>query len=402
MAIRTVYDTHSMLSSSTHSQLSIYTHAWLHSHTEEYSAFGKLNVNSKLIAYVLDAETLTIKDLLEFEEYEFQMDTEFANKSRIVVSGKPNTSEDDFIVCQSEGSIVFTGVVENYTSTSDSSAYTLTMKQAANLFDRFVFIAGENLVSGTGIEDFIAKAITDNWISSGDAILDRTYMTVTAVTHTPVYAKVSTIVSLQDGCYNLKTFLGNAMEYYDIYVGFDFTTPGALHITIYRDTSDDVAVDATVTDVTEYTETYSVDALAKLNVLWNQMDGDTILASESRTYYLLSDRTITTDGTNPNRASGSVRSMVIEADTENEMYQSVLDEFASNSYSHKISFLLAMESKLYDYTDFYPGHDTMIKTKSGIRNSIVTGLSISSSGRFAQVVFGKLKVTLIEKLRDRK
>lgn len=402
MAIRIVYDTHSMLSDSKHSQLSIYTHAWLHSHTEEYSALGKMKENGKLLAYILDAETLAIKDMLEFEAYEFQMDTEFANKSKIIVSGKPNTSEDDFIICQSEGRNVFTGVVDNYTSTSDSNAYSITMRQAANLFDRFIFIAGENLISSTGIEDFIAKAITDNWISSGDAMLDRTYMTVTATTHTPVYAKVSTIVSLEEGAYNLKTFLGNAMEYYNIYVGFDFTTPGALHITVYRDTSADISVDATVTDVTEYTETYSVDAMAKLNVLWNQVDNDEIIASESRTYYLLADRSITTDGTNPNRANGSVRSMVIEADTENEMYQKVVDEFSSNSYSHKISFLLSMDSQLYDYTNFYPGHNTKIKTKSGIRNSIVTGLSISDSSRFAQVVFGKLKVTLIEKLRDRK
>ena len=358
--------------------------------------------NSKLIAYVLSAVDLTIKDLLEFDEYEFNTDSEFANKSKIVVSKQPNCGEDDFIVCQSNGTNVFKGVVENYNSSSDSSAYTLSMKQTANLFDRFIFIAGENIISSTGIEDFIVKAITDNWISSGDAMLDRGYITVTATTHTPVYAKVSTIVSLEEGAYNLKTFLGNAMEYYDIYVAFDFSTPEELHISVYKDTSADVSVDATVTDVTEYTETYSVDALVKLNVLWNQMDGDTILASESRTYYLLSDRTITTDGTNPNRASGSVRSMVIEADTENEMYQKVLDEFASNSYSHKISFLLSMDSMLYDYTQFYPGHNTMIKTKSGIRNSIVTGLAVSSSSRFAQVVFGKLKVTLIEKLRDKK
>lgn len=358
--------------------------------------------NSKLLAYVLSAKDLAIKDLLEFEEYEFNTDSEFANKSQIVVNKQPNTSEDDFVICQADGTNVFTGVCENYKSTSESSAYTLTMRQAANLFDRFIFIAGETLISSTGIEDFIAKAITDNWISSGDAMLDRTYITVTAQTHTPVYAKVSTIVSLTDGAYNLKTFLGNAMEYYNIYVGFDFSTRGALHITIYKDTAADVSVDATVTDVTEYTETYSVDALAKLNVQWNQMDDDTIIATTYRTYYLLADRTITTNKTDPNRADGRVKSMVIEADTENEMYQTVVDEFASNSYAHKISFLLSMNSMLYDYTQFYAGHNTQIKTKSGIRNSIVTGLLIKSSSRFAQITFGKLKVTLIEKLRDKK
>lgn len=358
--------------------------------------------NSKLIAYVLSATDLAIKDLLEFDEYEFKTDSEFAEKSQIVVSKQPNIVEDDFIICQSNGSNVYIGVCENYKSSSDSSAYTLTMKQTANLFDRFIFIAGESLISGTGIEDFIVKAITDNWINSGDTMLDRDYITVTATTHTPVYAKVSTIVSLEEGAYNLKTFLGNAMEYYDIYVSFDFSTAEELHISVYKDTSADVSVDATVTDVTEYTETYSVDALAKLNVQWNQTSGDNIIATTYRTYYLLANRTITTNGSDPNRANGTVRALVIEAETENEMYQKVVDVFSENSYSHKISFLLSMDSMLYDYTQFYPGHNTQIKTKSGIRNSIVTGLTVSSSSRFAQVVFGKLKVTLIEKLRDRK
>lgn len=359
----------------------------------------RIKEGAKLLAYVLSAKDLSIKDLLEFEEYEFKTDTEFSDKSPIVVSNQPNVEQGDFIVCQADGGNVFTGLCDTYKSSSDSSAYTLTMRQKECLFDRFIFIDQESLIAGTGIEDFIVAAITANWISSGDAALDLDYLTVTAQTHTPVYAKVSTIVTLTDGAYNLKTFLGNAMEYYGIYIGFDFSTAGALAITVYHSTAADASVDATVSDVTEYSETYSVDALAKLQVLWKLTDDDE--NPTSRTYYLLSDRTITTDGTDPDRASGTVRAMVIVAETENEMYQKVVDAFAGNSYKHKISFLLSMASRLYDYTAFYPGHATQIKTKSGIRNSIVTGLTVSSSGRFAQIVFGKLKTTLIEKLRDR-
>ena len=357
----------------------------------------RINDGSKLLAYVLSATDLSIKDLLEFEEYEFKRDTEFSDKSSIVANGKPNIAKGDFVLCQSDGGNVFTGVCDDYKSSSDSTAYTLTLRQQECLFDRFIFISQESIISGTGIEDFIANAITANWISSGDAALDRSYMTAVAQTHTPVYAKVSTIVSLTDGAYNLKTFLGNALEYYGIYVDFDFSVSGALTVNIYHSSATDASVDATVSDVTEYTETYSVDALTKLQVRWKLNDEDT--NPTSRTYYLKTDRSITTDGTDPDRADGSVRAMEIVAETENEMYQTVVDEFARNSYAHKISFLLSMASRLYDYTQFYPGHGTTIKTKSGVRNSIVTGLTISSSSRFAQVVFGKLKVTLIEKLR---
>lgn len=360
----------------------------------------RIPANSKFLAYVLSAKTLGIKDLLEANSYEFNIDTEFADKSQLAINRQPDIEQGDFVLCQVNGSNAFIGLCDTYKSGSDSTAYTLMLRQKEFLFDRFVFIKNEDTISTTGIEDFIAQTITDNWINSGDAMLDRTYMTVTADTHTRVYAKVATIVSLTDGTYNLKTFLGNCLEYYDIHVSFDFSTTGQLQLHVYHDSTADVSVNATLSDVTEYTEVYSVDALAKLNVQWDQTDGQDVIATFYRTYYLLSDRTITTDGTDPNRAAGTVRSAIIEAETEDEMYQKVIDTFAKNKYSHKINFMLSMDSKLYDYSEFYPGHDTQIKTKSGIRSTIVTGLTVSSSSRFAKLTFGKLKVTLIEKLRD--
>lgn len=392
MATRIVYDSHEMLSYFTHAQLSGHTHTWLHSHTEEVADVGKITEHGKLIAYVLDAVTLSVKDLLEFETFEFLQDTEFANKSKITVPRQPDIAHDDFVICKCAGETVYTGICDNYASESDNRAYNITLRQAANLFDRFIFIDGEALISSTGIEDFIAKAITDNWISSGDAMLDRSYITVTPLTHTPIHAKVSTIVSLEDGAYNLKTFLGNALENYKVYVDFDFSQSGELSLTVYKDAPSQIGIDVLLTDISNYNETYSVDALTKLCVSWN---------SSSYTYYLLANRNITTDGTNPNRAIGRTKSMVIEADTYNEMYQAVVDEFSKNNYTHKIQFALYMDSNLYDYRDFYIGRNTEIKTKSGVRSSLVTAHGVASNSRFASITFGKLKVTLIEKIRSR-
>lgn len=393
MAVRHVYDTHSMLSDYTHARLSRYTHAWLHSHTEEVGELGKITETGKLLAYVLDAQTLAVKDLLEFETFELRIDTEFANKSKIIVPVKPNIAHDDFVVCKCAGETIYIGICDTYASESDSSAYSITLRQKENLFDRFIFIDNEALIASTGIEDFIAQAITDNWIQSGDAMLDRSYMTVTPLTHTPISAKVSTTVSLTDGAYNLKTYLGNALEFYKIYVGFDFTQDGRLDLTVYQDARAALSIDVLLTDVSGYSETYSVDALTKLCVSWN---------NSSYTFYLLANRNITTDGTNPNRAVGRTKSMVVEADTYDEMYQTVVDEFSRNSYSHKISFSLFMDSNLYDYRDFYPGRATEIKTKSGLRSSLVTAQAMTSNSRFASITFGKLKVTLIEKIRGNK
>ena len=315
----------------------------------------------------------------------------------------PNIEHDDFVICKCAGDTVFIGICENYASDSDSEAYTITLLQKENLFSRPIFIVNEALISSTGIEDFIAQAITDNWINSGDAMLDRSYLTVNAITHTPIAAKVSTTVSLTDGAYNLKTYLGNALEFYSIYVDFDFTVDNKLIITVYRDTQAAESIDVLLTDISGYEETYSVDALTKINVRWDQMEqgADEPIATYYRTYYMLANRSITTDGTDPNRALGATKSMVIEAETEDEMYQKVIDEFAKNSYSHKINFSLYMDSKLYDYRNFYIGRTTNIKTKSGVRSSLVTARTITSNSRFTNISFGKLKVTLIEKIRGK-
>lgn len=392
MATRIIYDTHRMLSAFTHAQLSRYTHAWLYSHSEEIAQAGKISETGKLLAYVVDAVTLLVKDVLEFETFEFSLDTEFANKSKIVVAKQPNIEHDDFVICKCAGSTVFVGICDSFASESDSAAYTITLRQKECLFDRFIFVDGEALISSTGVEDFIAKAITDNWISSGDAMLDRSYLTVTAVTHTPVNAKVASTVTLTDGAYNLKTYLGNVLEFYKIYLEFDFAADNMLNIIVYKDISATASVDVLLTDISGYSEQYSVDALTKLNVQWN---------GTAYTFYLLANRTITTDGSDPNRATGQTRSMVIEADSYDEMYQAVVDEFSRNSYKHKINFALFMDSQLYDYRDLYIGRDTVIKTKTGIRSSLVTAQSITNNSRFAAVTFGKLKVTLIEKIRSK-
>lgn len=399
MPYRIVYDSHLMLHPSTHSQLSKYTHEWLNHHYEEISEAGRITEGGKLLAYILDAETLSVKDVLEFDTFSFKTDTEFKNKSTFVTDRMPNVSHDDYAICKCGGSTVFVGIVQDFASDSDSYAYTLTLTQKECMFDRFIFPENESLLQTDGIEDFIGQAITSNWISSGDAMLDRTYMSVTAATHTTINAHLSSIVKLTDGAYNLKTFLGNVLEYYKVYLDFIFSGDGSLNIIIYADAQPTIAVDVSVTDVSGYDETYSVDALTKLNVKWDQTDGQDVIATYYRTYYLLADRTITQDGTDPDRAIGTTKAMTIEAETEPEMYEEVVNEFTGNSYKHKIAFALYMDSKVYDYRDLYIGRSTQIKTKSGIRTSLVTAFEMTNSSRFASITFGKLKVTLIEKIR---
>lgn len=357
--------------------------------------------SGKLIAYIIDANSLKIKDVLEFEKYEFKHDIDYEDKSFITAIRQPNADTDDYVICKCGAATVFVGIFKEYETDSRSSEYKLTILQKEKLFDRFIFIANEAVISATGIEDFIVTCINTNWISSGDAKLDKSYMTAKALTHTPIYAKVSTTVELTDGCFNLKTYLGNALEYYGIKVDFEISS-SSLVVNVYKDSSTVYQINANDTDISEYSEVYAVDALTKLLVRYDQKENgsDEIIASTNHEYYLLTDRSISTDKTSTNRAQGSTKSMVIEAESEDEMYQKVQDEFSSNSYSHKITFNLYMDSKIYEYINLYVGRNIKAKTKNGIKVTLVTATTVSNNSRFVEIELGKLKVTLIDKLRS--
>ena len=355
-----------------------------------------------MIAYILDNMDLHIKDIIEFEKNEFVEDIEYAEKSKITVSKKPNAKDDDFVYCKDGNESVYTGICETYKGTSTENEYQIILKQKENLFDRKIFVANQELISTVGIEDFIVKAIKDNFISSGDVMMDKSYISVVAETHTPIKAKVD----VENGIYNLKTYLGNAKQYYGIFLDFNISKNG-LVITVRRDENGEIPIDIEVSDVTDYKETYEVSVLAKLIVRWKipdieDTDGNiTVGAVEDRIYYLLSDRTVTEDGADSSRAAGMVDSIYIEAETEEEMRQKVANRFVSNEYNHKIVFELSKNSRLYPYKRFYVGRKCRIKTKTGIKTSMVTKQRVESDSGMVGLTFGNLKVTMIEKLRGR-
>ncbi len=355
------------------------------------------------IAYILDSKTLKTKDILEYSEYNFSEDIDYSNKSTITAARKPAIEDNDFVICKDGNSIAFQGLCESYSSSKNDAEYTITLIQKENFFDRSIFVSSEELISTVGIEDFIVKCITENWLDTGDELIDAKSITVAATTHTTVNAAVSTTVNVQENVFNLKTYLGNVKQYYGIYLDYEFEN-GRLRITVNRKDDAVLPVDIQVSDITDYTEVYDINVLAKLNVKWKKPDteenGATIVgAVTDRKFYLKTDKTITEDGSDPERAAGIVRNKWIETELEDEMIQQVRNEFTSNSYNHKISFSLVRTSKLYSESDFYVGRKCTIKTKTGIRASIITQAQVSSSSALKGIVFGNLKVTLIEKLR---
>lgn len=350
-----------------------------------------------MYAYILDNRNLSVKDVLEFEDYDFQWDVDYDDKSSITVVRKPNIEDDDFVICKDENEIIFRGICENCKAASGKESYTIVLLQIEQLFSRQIFVRDETLISAAGIEDFIASEIQTNFVASGDKLVDKPYINVTIDTHTPIAAKVDT----ENGIYNLKTYLGNARQYYGICLDFSFS--GArLEILIRASGLEQLPIDTGISDISEYDETYEVAVLSKLIACWKIPDTEeTEGAVTTRIFYLLADRTITEDETDNRRVKGIIKSLYIEAQEEAEMLQQVYNEFAGNTYNHKISFSIRKGSQCYPETEFSIGRKCLIKTCAGVKTSMVTGLAKKSLSDLLQVTMGNLKVTLIEKLRRR-
>lgn len=120
----------------------------------------------------------------------------------------------------------------------------------------------------------------------------------------------------------------------------------------------------------------------------------------TKIYYLRADRTITTDANDSDRVDGTTKTIYVEAETEEEMYEQAVNEFKQNAYNHSVSASFLIDSKIFDSNDLYVGRKCRILSeKAGIRESVITAVSKSDSGDYIKITFGSLPVTLTRKMR---
>lgn len=339
-----------------------------------------------MIASIISRYTFTLLDTITVSGYEIEQDADYGGKSQIVLHRKPVAAEDDFILLH-DGGLVFHGIIDKIENEHGQNAHTITAIEMQKLFDQEIILSNYSLLS-TGIEDFIANQITSNFISSDDTLLNIGYLTVTAKTHTPVAAKPEN----DRGVYNLCTYIGNSMTNYGIFVGFEFTAD-KLNVVIEKRQQSDLKIDTGLANIVNLSEVYGTKALAKLTVLWNHEAETT-----TRQFFLKTNRTITEDISDPDRAKGSVDVLVLGDVTEEEMIEAAMNRFKHNSYQHKITFDV-IPSRMVAESELYVGHQLQVKTSAGIKNSIITGIERSNGKSAISVTLGQMAVTLIEKLK---
>lgn len=340
------------------------------------------NVSQETLVYFLNQTDLEIKDVVEFENYEYIIDEETNQKTIFNVMKKVNAENGDVVVLQRRGKIDYSGIVEDFENADGELKREITIKYISNLFDRKVILNNENLIKEVGIEDFIEKEIYDNFTNSDDELLNYKWLDVEVKTHT----KIQKSVDNENGIYNFHTFITNCTQNYNIILDFTYDQ-GRIKLTIYKQDAETQLIDTTIPDISNYIEKFETSVTAKVIV---KTDTDV------QTWYLLSDRTTTQNKDDLNRAIGKVET-VYTAKSE-DARQTALDKFKSNTYNHYISFKINRNSKLFDVEKMKIGTPLSVRTNNNIILDTYVSAIKDNGSNFIEITCGNMRINFIDKI----
>lgn len=343
-----------------------------------------------MLCYFISKKDFKILDCVETNSYNIAHNLDCGGKTKIVVAGKPNATDEDFVILKHGKEVKFQGIIENIDHADCELKHTVSCLEIEQLFSREILLTNANLIASAGMEDFIAKTIQIYFSESGDSFIDMSYIQCNVLTHTKINSKPNA----EKGIYNLKTYIGNIKQQYGIFLDFVFTKTNLI-INIHKKEQSGMQIDTTITDITHCEEIYKINVLSKLTVSWLNT---TTQAKSMRYFYLHPNRSVSE--VNEDRIDGTISTIYVETETEAEMIQAAKDNFKSNSYSHSIEAQILETSKIYPKQELYVGHEVKIKTEAaGVQDSIISEISFTDAADVIAVKFGILKVKLTDKLK---
>ena len=331
---------------------------------------------NKVFMWIFDYFTFKVKDIVELSDYEINIDEETNSNTIIDVLKKTTAKARDIIVIKKNNKIIYWGTINNIQNTDGQNLYEYIIKYATNLFDQDIILEDENLISSTGIEDFIANAINKNFIQNEDTFINKTYMQVVVKTHTK---KQTSVTNVENNIYNLHTYMTNCTQNYDIVYSFSIVNKKFV-MTIENKAINKELIDVNAQPISNYNEVFETDVVSKVIVL---------TSTNTYTLYLLNDRTTTTDMTNPNRADG--KTVTVYTENYEDAPQTALDQIKQNAYNHNITFNY--------YNRFIPvGTPIAIKTKESlIFDTYISAIRLTNS-KFIEYTCGNIRIKFIDKL----
>lgn len=337
--------------------------------------------DGRTFMWVFDNNDFKLKEIVELGDEEISIDEETNSNSTVHIIKKINAKADDIVVIKEDNKEIFWGIIKEIKNENGQNLYEYILKYITNMFDQDVVLSNQNMINETGIEDFIAKTITDNFINNTDTFVNKSYLKVVVKTHTK---KQTSVTNVQDNIYNLHTWMTNCTQYYNITYDISIVNK-QLVITIENKQMKKRLIDVTAQSISNYAEVFETNIVSKVTVLTKE-EGEYNL-------YLLSDRTTTTDKTNQNRAKG--RAKIVYTEKMEDAAQKALDVIKSNSYNHNITF------KMNEYIKV--GTPIAIKTKNNtIFDSYISAIKITKNN-FYEYICGNIRIKFIEKiLKERK
>ena len=336
------------------------------------------------LVYILDRKTFKIKDIVKYENYNIKIDEETNDKTTFDILKKNDISNKDFVFIKRNNNIDYIGIIDDIVNENGEEKQSITCKYISNIFDRKIILKNESLISSTGIEDFILYTIQHEFTQSDDTLMNIDYLDVEILTHTPIQKSVDT----ENKIYNFHTFITNCSQNYDIALNFKYENK-RLKLSIYKQNNEARNIDATLSDVSNYTEMFEKDVITKVTVLCEN-DSENI-------WYLLADRTIIQNKDDENRADGICETVY----TPNvaDAYQTALDIFKSNRYKHMITFNLKRDTKLFDIKNLKIGTKINIKTNNNLILSTYISAIEDNGGNFIKYTTGNMRIKFIDKIK---
>lgn len=341
--------------------------------------------NEETIVYFLDQEDLDIKDIVEFENYEYNIDEETNAKTTFNIYRKNNVRNGDIVVLKRKDKIDYIGIVEDATSEDGKNSQLTTLKYITNIFDRKILLTNEEIMHETGVEDFIVQTIEDYFTNSDDSLLNIDWLQVEALSHTPIVKAIDN----DNGIYNFHTFITNCSQNYNIVYKWTLLPNYNLKLQIYKEAQSNILIDTTTTDISSYTEVYETDVVAKVTVK---------TATNVYNWYLKTDRTITDNAQDPDRAIGKIE--VTYTENDEDAYQTALDVFKGNSYKHYVSFRVRRSSKLFNVDSLSIGTPLSIRTDNNVILDTYVSAIKDNGGEFIDITCGNMRINFIDKLKQ--
>lgn len=238
---------------------------------------------NKTFMWIFSYDDFSVKDCIEIPAYEINMDEETNATSTFIALKKTTAKARDIIAIKKDGGIVYWGTIEEIQKEGEGIKYTYTAKYITNLFDRFIKLGTSSVIRSTGLEDFIYNEIYGNFTNSSDSFINISWLDVVVSTHTP---KETSVTNVENGIYNLHTWMTNCTQNYNIVYKFEIDD-NRLKMTITNEEPTKELIDVNAQPISDYEEVFETDIVSKVSVLYSKKND---VENPRNLYFILKDR----------------------------------------------------------------------------------------------------------------